>query len=101
MCVDEFGNFIEFVVDKDFFLFGEKSVCYMCGKEFIITSNLNKYMKIYGEKNVECKFCGKMFYYEEYLKVYIDGVYEKKYKFQCEECGKFFIFKLGLIFYMK
>lgn len=54
MCVDEFGNFVEFVVDKDFFLFGEKSVCYMCGKEFIITSNLNKYMKIYGEKNVEC-----------------------------------------------
>lgn len=101
MCVDEFGNPTEFVADKDFSLPGEKPVCHMCGKEFTTTSNLNKHVKIHGEKNVECKYCGKMFHHEEYLKVHIDGVHEKKHKFQCAECGKFLTSKPGLTSHMK
>ncbi|XP_061188855.1 PR domain zinc finger protein 15-like [Saccostrea echinata] len=100
-CVDEFGNPAEFVAERDMNLLGDKPICHVCGKEFTTTSNLNKHVKIHGEKKVECEHCGKKFHHEEYLKVHVEGVHEKKHKFQCEECGKFLTSKPGLVSHMK
>ncbi|XP_048730439.2 uncharacterized protein LOC125647703 isoform X2 [Ostrea edulis] len=101
MCVDERGNSVQFVSESDLSLIGDKPICHVCGKEFTTTSNLNKHLKIHGEKNVECEFCGKKFHHEEYLKVHVEGVHEKKHKFQCEECGKFLTSKPGLTSHIK
>lgn len=78
-----------------------KYVCHFCGKNFVSTSNLNKHIKVHGEKNIECEFCGKKFHYPEYLKVHIAGVHEKKNQFQCSECGKILTSKPGLVSHVK
>ena len=80
---------------------GAKYVCHFCGKNFVSTSNLNKHIKVHGEKNIECEFCGKKFHYPEYLKVHIAGVHEKKNQFQCSECGKILTSKPGLVSHIK
>ncbi|XP_062580194.1 PR domain zinc finger protein 15-like [Saccostrea cucullata] len=101
MCVDEFGNPAEFVAERDMNLLGDKPICHVCGKEFTTTSNLNKHVKIHGEKKLECPHCGKKFHHEEYLKVHVQAVHEKKHRFQCEECGKFLTSKPGLVSHIK
>ena len=101
MCEDEFGNPTQYVPEKELSVMGDKPVCYICGKEFTTTSNMNKHMKTHGEKNVECEICKKKFHHEEYLKVHVEGVHEKKNRYQCAECGKFLTSKPGLTSHMK
>lgn len=52
-------------------------------------------------KNVNVLFVEKKFHQDEYLKMHIAGVHEKKFKFQCSECGKVFMSKPGLMAHIK
>lgn len=76
-------------------------VCHFCGKNFVSTSNLNKHIRVHGEKNIECPYCDKKFHYPEYLKTHIAGVHEKKTQYQCSDCGKILTSKPGLISHTK
>ncbi|XP_063407539.1 PR domain zinc finger protein 15-like [Mytilus trossulus] len=78
-----------------------KYMCHLCGKNFVSTSNLNKHMKVHGDKSISCPYCDKKFHYPEYLKVHIAGVHEKKTQYQCSECGKILTSKPGLVSHMK
>ena len=101
MCVDNDGNQKPFnkcmgtEVDKCML------VCHVCGRDFVSTSNLNKHMKIHGEKNIECNICHKKFHHMEYLKAHVEGVHEKRQKFQCSICGKVLTSKPGLVTHTK
>ncbi|CAC5367640.1 KRAB [Mytilus coruscus] len=78
-----------------------KYMCHLCGKNFVSTSNLNKHMKVHGDKSISCPYCDKKFHYPEYLKVHIAGVHEKKTQYQCSDCGKILTSKPGLVSHMK
>ncbi|XP_033726599.1 uncharacterized protein LOC117316192 [Pecten maximus] len=79
----------------------EKLVCHICGKNFVSSSNLNKHMKVHGEKTCVCHICNKKFHYFEYLRVHLDGFHNKKHQFQCSECGKILTSKPGLTSHMR
>jgi DNA-directed RNA polymerase subunit RPC12/RpoP len=68
---------------------GAKYVCHFCGKNFVSTSNLNKHIKVHGEKNIECEFCGKKFHYPEYLKVTLQAFMKKRTSFSVPNAVKF------------
>ncbi|ESP02639.1 hypothetical protein LOTGIDRAFT_199557, partial [Lottia gigantea] len=75
----------------------EDVVCHECGKAFNSVSNLNKHVKTHGEKRYACDVCGKRFHYEAYVRTHREMVHEKKYTFQCNDCGKVLTSKQGLI----
>ncbi|KAK3088874.1 hypothetical protein FSP39_024850 [Pinctada imbricata] len=98
MCIDDEGRERPFnKITTEI----EKHVCHVCGRDFVSTSNLNKHMKIHGEKNIECPICHKRFHHAEYLKVHIEGKHEKRQKFQCSHCGKVLTSKPGLVTHIK
>ncbi|OWF45176.1 uncharacterized protein LOC110457344 [Mizuhopecten yessoensis] len=79
----------------------DKLVCHICGKNFVSSSNLNKHMKVHGEKTCICHICSKRFHYVEYLRVHLEGFHNKKHQFQCSECGKILTSKPGLTSHVK
>ncbi|XP_060064955.1 uncharacterized protein LOC132545298 [Ylistrum balloti] len=101
VCKDADG--IDMVVDRNFEIRAQqdKLVCHICGKNFVSSSNLNKHMKVHGEKTCVCHICNKRFHYAEYLRVHLEGFHNKKHQYQCAECGKILTSKPGLTSHVK
>ncbi|XP_050391091.1 PR domain zinc finger protein 15 [Patella vulgata] len=79
----------------------ENLVCHLCGRPFTSSSNLNKHMRIHGEKKYECPICFKRFHFENYVKLHTEMVHEKKFRYQCSYCGKVVTSKAGLMCHIR
>ncbi|KAL5013449.1 hypothetical protein ScPMuIL_007719 [Solemya velum] len=95
------GTVVRLIRKNDTVTLQERLICHTCGKSFVSVSNLNKHMRIHGEKECTCPICNKSFHYEGYLREHVASVHENKYRYQCSECGKMLKSKTGLITHTK
>ncbi|XP_064597141.1 zinc finger protein 62 homolog isoform X2 [Liolophura sinensis] len=79
----------------------ENVVCHLCGASFVSSSNLNKHMKVHGEKEYECDICNKKFHYLAYLKDHRFHVHGGGLELQCAMCGKILKTKTSLKSHVK
>ena len=102
ICKDQLtGEDLDIPRNKELRAKSSKLMCHICGKYFASVSNLNNHMKVHGEKNYVCEICDKRFHYMQYLRIHMSGFHEKRFSYQCTECGKVLTSKPGLTNHMR
>ncbi|KAK7092042.1 hypothetical protein V1264_009650 [Littorina saxatilis] len=100
-CVLPDGTSVRVVRKKNRLYIRDDLACPHCKKTFSSRSNLNKHMRVHGERQAECQVCGKKFHYDSYLKLHIATVHDRQFQYQCSHCGKILFSKTGLIAHIK
>ena len=71
----------------------QKYKCDECGKHFILNIGLKGHITAVHEKRFNCYQCGKNLARECNLKVLTQIFHEKDFEFNCDHCGKNYIWK--------
>lgn len=100
-CILPDGTPVRVVRKKNRLYIRDGLTCPHCRKDFSSKSNLNKHIRVHGEKQAECHICGKKFHYDSYLKLHIATVHDRQFQYQCSHCGKILFSKTGLIAHIK
>ncbi|KAK7459688.1 hypothetical protein BaRGS_00038991, partial [Batillaria attramentaria] len=100
-CVLPDGTSVRMVRKKNRLYIRDDLRCPRCNKAFSSKSNLNKHIRVHGEREAECHICGKKFHYESYLKLHVATVHDRQYQYQCAHCGKILFSKTGLVAHIK